>query len=124
MTTAPPEPVAETWIADPAITWTGHPIGYGTSHAPGADEWSETRIYRTAGGTYIITGRRYYEHGDRTFDWLNIQRSARNVVKALSRVDRNTRDRFLPLGSEAAVESAATVDPAIRAALDAFDLGE
>lgn len=113
-----------TWTVDPGLTWVAALIGNGSDYVDGADEWNETRIYRTERATYIITGRRIFDSGERVFDWINVQRSARNVIKALTRVDRDTRDRYLPLGADTAIAEAATHDPAIRAALDAFYAGE
>ena len=80
------------------------------------ERWTETRIYRTSGGNYVVAGvGKSTVPGETDRPWAHVSESAEGVVESLHAVDADGV-RYLTHVNTDALEQAGAVDPDIRAA--------
>lgn len=113
------------WTGDTDIEFEADHLASSSSADGNRDRWTELDLYRTPSGTYLILGAGCSRlDGEVRFDWMNVQRTGRDVVRALTkrRADRQTtmtrvsRDLL-----EAASAKDSEIEDAFCAFLDALD---
>lgn len=111
-----------TWPGDTAIQFEGECLGFGTSDPDSTKpRWTEISLYRTAGGTYLIAGTGVSDvEGEVDVPWLNVQRAAKDVIRALARRDKRTGTTYLTNVARDVLTAAAKNDPEIADAFTAF----
>ena len=118
----------QVWPGDDAVTFEAERLADATSFDPeqriegvSGNRWTELRLYRTPDGTYLVAGTGCSTvEGESDRHWLNVQRRARDVVKALTRRDRRSGRQYLTDVALDLLDMAGEEDPEIFDEVTAF----
>lgn len=98
------------------IRFTGQLLGESSSERPGKSRWIELRIFRTAGGKYIVSGvGRSTQDGETDRRWAHVCESAAGALESLYMYDGDDV-RYLTRTAKEAVTAAMAHDEPLKKA--------
>lgn len=98
------------------VRFNGALLGEASSEQPGKERWAEICIFKTDGGSYVVSGvGRSIVDGEVDRSWVQVSERPQGVIEKLHRIDDGGA-RYMPDTNRDALQQACDADQALAEA--------